>query len=538
MHKKTDLDTGGAGKAPPAIYLKNIYKSFGAVQANRDIDLHVNAGTIHGIVGENGAGKSTLVSILYGFYTADRGKTEIFGAPVKLRSTADAIAAGIGMVHQHFMLVPNFSVLENIILGHEGSGSLQTGLEKATSELQNIAEKYGLQVDLHALVQDLPVGLQQRVEILKALYRGARVLILDEPTGVLTPQETQQLFEILRSLRAQGVTILLITHKLKEIMAVTDNVSVMRSGEMVAHLETQKTSPEQLAELMVGRPVLLTIGYDSAQAGDICLQVEHLSMRDDSGKNCLRDVSFNVRRGEIFGIAGVSGNGQSEFLEVLAGISVIDAGRVVIGTTEMNADNPATPAEVKELGLAHIPEDRHAVGLILPFTAAETAMLGYEERGATRNGGTFLSPDKITRHCEKLMTDFDIRPADPNLKSSLFSGGNQQKIVVAREISARPNILLVGQPTRGVDIGAIEFIHKQLLALRDAGCAIILVSVELDEILNLSDRIMVMNAGQNMGILAREDADVQKIGLMMAGLENAGEMAASVASEKEGGRHE
>jgi simple sugar transport system ATP-binding protein len=411
-------------------------------------------------------------------------------------------------------------------------------LEKATSELQNIAEKYGLQVDLHALVQDLPVGLQQRVEILKALYRGARVLILDEPTGVLTPQETQQLFEILRSLRAQGVTILLITHKLKEIMAVTDNVSVMRSGEMVAHLETQKTSPEQLAELMVGRPVLLTIGYDSAQAGDICLQVEHLSMRDDSGKNCLRDVSFNVRRGEIFGIAGVSGNGQSELLEVLAGISVIDAGRVVIGTTEMNADNPATPAEVKELGLAHIPEDRHAVGLILPFTAAETAMLGYEERGATRNGGTFLSPDKITRHCEKLMTDFDIRPADPNLKSSLFSGGNQQKIVVAREISARPNILLVGQPTRGVDIGAIEFIHKQLLALRDAGCAIILVSVELDEILNLSDRIMVMNAGQNMGILAREDADVQKIGLMMTGLENRGEMAPSVASEKEGGRHE
>ena len=524
--------------APPAIYLKNIYKSFGAVQANRDIDLHVNAGTIHGIVGENGAGKSTLVSILYGFYTADRGKAEIFGAPVKLRSTADAIAAGIGMVHQHFMLVPNFSVLENIILGHEGGGSLQTGLEKATSELQNIAEKYGLQVDLHALVQDLPVGLQQRVEILKALYRGARVLILDEPTGVLTPQETQQLFEILRSLRAQGVTILLITHKLKEIMAVTDNVSVMRSGEMVAHLETQKTSPEQLAELMVGRPVLQTIGYDTTQAGDICLQVEHLSMRDDRSKNCLRDVSFDVRRGEIFGIAGVSGNGQSELLEVLAGVSVIDAGRVVIGTTEMNADNPATPAEVKELGLAHIPEDRHAVGLILPFTAAETAMLGYEERGAASIGGAFLSPDKITRHCEKLMTDFDIRPADANLKSSLFSGGNQQKIVVAREISARPNILLVGQPTRGVDIGAIEFIHKQLLALRDAGCAIILVSVELDEILNLSDRIMVMNAGQNMGILARKDADVQKIGLMMAGLENGGEMAASVASEKNGGRHE
>jgi simple sugar transport system ATP-binding protein len=538
MHKKTLSDTGGADTAPPAIYLKNIYKSFGAVQANKDIDLHVSAGTIHGIVGENGAGKSTLVSILYGFYTADRGKTEIFGAPVVLRSTADAIAAGIGMVHQHFMLVPNFSVLENIILGHEGSSSLQAGLEKATKELQNIADKYGLQVDLHALVQDLPVGLQQRVEILKALYRGARVLILDEPTGVLTPQETKQLFEILRSLRAQGVTILLITHKLKEIMAVTDNVSVMRGGEMVAHLETPKTSPEQLAELMVGRPVLLTVGYDSAEAGDICLQVEHLSMHDDSGKSCLQDISFSVRRGEIFGIAGVSGNGQSELLEVLAGISALDAGRVVVGTTEISADNPATPAEVKELGLAHIPEDRHAMGLILPFTAAETAMLGYEERGAVSGRSPFLSPDKITRHCAKLMTDFDIRPADPNLKSNLFSGGNQQKIVVAREISAHPDILLVGQPTRGVDIGAIEFIHKQLLALRDAGCAIILVSVELDEILNLSDRIMVMNAGQNMGILVREDADVQNIGMMMAGLENTGNIAASLASEKKGGKHE
>ena len=520
MANRINLNTGGTKNVPPAILLNHIYKSFGAVQANRDIHLDVAAGTIHGIVGENGAGKSTLVSILYGFYTADQGEIEIFGQQVTLRSTADAIATGIGMVHQHFMLVPNFSVLENIILGHEGAGSLSAGLDKATSKLQEIADKYGLQVDLHATVQDLPVGLQQRVEILKALYRGAKILILDEPTGVLTPQETEQLFEILKALRAQGVTIFLITHKLKEIIAVTDRVSVMRGGEMVAHLDTENTSPEQLAELMVGRPVLLSVGHKDADPGEICLKVSNLSVRDESGKSCLRDISFEVRRGEIFGIAGVSGNGQSELLEVLAGITPPEAGTLHVGMAEISPDRPLTPSDIKKLGVAHIPEDRHAMGLILPFTAAETAMLGYEERGAANNSSVFLSPDNIHRHCAELMADFDIRPADPHLKSNLFSGGNQQKIVVAREILSRPDILLVGQPTRGVDIGAIEFIHKQLLGLRDAGCAVILVSVELDEILNLSDRIMVMNAGQNMGILTREEADVQKIGLMMAGLED------------------
>ena len=520
MHKKPQIDTGGATGASPAITLENINKSFGTVQANRDIHLDVSAGSIHGIVGENGAGKSTLVSILYGFYTADRGEIQIFGTPVKLRSSADAIAAGIGMVHQHFMLVPNFTVLENIVLGHEGAGSLQGGMDAAAKELEEIAQKYGLQVNLHTLVQDLPVGLQQRVEILKALYRGARVLVLDEPTGVLTPQETRQLFEILKSLRAQGVTILLITHKLKEIMAVTDRVSVMRGGEMVAHLDTENTSPEALAELMVGRPVLLSVRHKEAEPGEICLNVNHLSVRDESGKSCLQDISFEVRRGEIFGIAGVSGNGQSELLEVLSAIRSPEAGTLHIGGVEISPDRPLTPSDIKKLGVAHIPEDRHAMGLILPFSAAESAMLGYEERGAAPNSSVFLSPDNIYRHCAELMAGFDIRPADPHLKSNLFSGGNQQKIVVAREILSQPDILLVGQPTRGVDIGAIEFIHTQLLALRDAGCAVILVSVELDEILNLSDRIMVMNAGQNMGILSREEADIQKIGLMMAGLEH------------------
>ena len=496
-------------------YLEN----FGAVRANKDVSLSVRPGTIHGIVGENGAGKSTLVSILYGFYTADSGQVSIAGQPVKLRSSADAIAAGIGMVHQHFMLVPNFTVLENIILGHEGGFNLEAGQQQAEASLREIAERYGLSVDLSAVVQDLPVGLQQRVEILKALYRGARVLILDEPTGVLTPQETEQLFDILRTLQQQGVTILLITHKLKEIMAVTDFVSVMRGGEMVDHLKTKDTTPQQLAELMVGRPVLLDVGYAAAEPGQPVLTAEHLTVTGASGVPHVRDLSFTVHQGEILGIAGVSGNGQSELLDVLAGIRQVTSGSIQLGGRQITADQPAAPSEVKALGLAHVPEDRHAVGLILPFSAAESAVLGYEYADAMGGKAIGLSPQQMDQHCQHLMTDYDIRPADPSLKSNLFSGGNQQKIVLARELSSQPNILLVGQPTRGVDIGAIEFIHKQLLAMRDRGCAVVLVSVELDEIMSLSDRIMVMNEGRNMGIVRRADTDIQQIGLMMAGVE-------------------
>ena len=538
MSDKTTSEARGDMSPPLAISLKNINKTFGSVQANKDVCLSVAPGTIHGIVGENGAGKSTLVSILYGFYSADSGTVTISGEPVRLRSSADAIAVGIGMVHQHFMLVPNFTVLENIILGHEGGYDLRSGARQAEVSLKDITERYGLSVDLQAVVQDLPVGLQQRVEILKALYRGARILILDEPTGVLTPQETEQLFDILHTLKAQGVTILLITHKLKEIMAVTEFVSVMRTGEMVAHLQTAQTDPQELAQMMVGRPVMLDVGYQTEQAGQAMLSAEHLTVIESSGVARLSDISFSVHKGEILGIAGVSGNGQSELLEVLAGIRGITSGTLQIGNRKITADQPVSPSEVKRLGLAHVPEDRHAMGLVLPFTAAESSVLGYEYADAMGGRSPVLSPALMAVHCKTLMAAYDVRPADPNLKSNLFSGGNQQKIVVAREISAHPDILLVGQPTRGVDIGAIEFIHKQLLALRDAGCAIILVSVELDEILNLSDRIMVMNAGQNMGILVREDADVQKIGLMMAGLENTGNIAASLASEKKGGKHE
>jgi len=519
MGSDTQQITGGSAGLPPVLRLSSINKRFGAVQANSNVSLDVAAGTVHGIVGENGAGKSTLVSILYAFYTADSGQIEIAGQPQQFKSSADAIKAGIGMVHQHFMLVPNFTVLENIVLGHETSGNLVTAKSKAAGELAALAEKYGLDVDLDAVVQDLPVGLQQRVEILKALYRGAQILILDEPTGVLTPQETEQLFEILKALRAQGVTILLITHKLKEIMAITDAVSVMRGGEMVAHLATQDTSPRQLAELMVGRPVLLDVGYSPPTPADICLEAENISLVQ-AGSTKLDRLSFSVRSGEILGVAGVSGNGQSELLEVLSGIRPLSSGTLTINGHAISADNPAGPSEIKALGLAHVPEDRHAMGLVLPFTAAESAVLGYED-DVQLGSAVYFSPEALNRHCARLMAEFDVRPASPELKSNLFSGGNQQKLVLAREISSAPNILLVGQPTRGVDIGAIEFIHKQLLRLRDTGCAIILVSVELDEILSLSDRVMVMNAGQNMGIIDRADASTQTVGLMMAGVTEA-----------------
>ena len=523
----TDLKQNAEGGSMPplassdyAIQLMGISKTFGAVKANDDVSLMVKHGNIHGIVGENGAGKSTLVSILYGFYKADRGQLEIDGTVKSINSTSDAISAGIGMVHQHFMLVPTFSVLENIILGHEnkhGQKRLEENKSEARTHLSKLAKAYGLDVDLDEIVGQLSVGLQQRVEILKALYRGANILILDEPTGVLTPQETDQLFEILKTLREQGVTILLITHKLREIMAITDEVSVMRGGQMVGHLSTDETNPEALAELMVGRKVLVNAKHPEANPGEVLLKVEGLNLNATSGAPLLRDLNFELRAGEILGVAGVSGNGQSELLEVLSGITKPTAGRVTIGASEVSNEAPSSPTEVKSLGVAHVPEDRHAMGMVLPFTAAESAVLGYENQSQLGEGFWF-SPKKLEAYCADLMERFDIRPQNPKLKSNLFSGGNQQKVVLAREMSAEPSILLVGQPTRGVDIGAIEFIHQQLIEMRDRGCAILLISVELDEILSLSDRIMVMNAGESMGIVDKKDVDTQAIGLMMTGI--------------------
>ena len=498
----------------PAVSLKGITKQFGPVLANDAIDLDIAPGTVHGIIGENGAGKSTLVSILYGFYTATEGSIEIDGAPARIDSPSDAIALGIGMVHQHFMLVPTFTVLENVMLGAEGGALLAGGAKRVRTELLRLEEEYGLEVDPDAIVGDLPVGLQQRVEILKALLRGARILILDEPTGVLTPDETEALFQILRGLKGDGVTVLLITHKLAEIMAVCDAVSVMRSGRMVGHRVPAQTTREDLAELMVGRKVSLETDKVPAQPGEALLSANGLTWRDASGAVRLNEVSFDLRAGEILGVAGVSGNGQSQLLDVLSGIARVQDGTLFVAGHRVDRTHPADPAEMRALGVAHVPEDRHRRALVLPFEACENAVLGYAD-GA--GAGLWVTPAAMEATARPLIDDFDVRPPNPRLAAKGFSGGNQQKLVIAREMAAAPKILLVGQPTRGVDIGAIEFIHAQIVALRDAGAAVLLVSVELDEILALADRIMVMNAGRIVGIVPREGATRQRLGLMMAG---------------------
>ncbi|GGE90010.1 ABC transporter ATP-binding protein [Stappia taiwanensis] len=502
--------------APLAIELVGIDKRFGSVRANKDIDLKVAKGSIHGIVGENGAGKSTLMSILYGFYHADAGEIRVDGRPVTIADSQAAIALGIGMVHQHFMLVENFTVLENVILGAEGGPLLAGGVARARATLKRLAEDYDLKVDPDAVIEDLPVGLQQRVEILKALFRGADILILDEPTGVLTPAEADHLFRILKVLRDEGKTVLLITHKLREIMAITDEVSVMRRGEMVATRQTAKTSMGELAELMVGRRVLLEVEKQPASPGRPVLQVENLTARDGRGVDVVRDVSFEVRAGEIVGIAGVSGNGQSELLEAIAGIRPVRSGAVTIDGTRLDlARNPVDAAAMRRHGLAHVPEDRHRMGLVTSFSEYENAILGYH-RDPAYGRGPMLDIGAIREAARAEIEKYDIRPPDCLLRTAGFSGGNQQKIVLAREIERDPVILLVGQPTRGVDIGAIEFIHKRLVALRDAGKGVLLVSVELDEIRALADRVLVMFDGRVVGERAPE-TDESELGLLMAG---------------------
>ena len=498
----------------PAIELIGIDKRFGAVHANKDITLEIAQGSIHGIIGENGAGKSTLMSILFGFYSADKGEIKIKGRPVKIKSSSDAISLGIGMVHQHFMLVDPFTVLENVVLGAEGGRLIGPALAKAREELTRLARDYELEVDPDAIVGELPVGLQQRVEILKALFKGAETLILDEPTGVLTPDEADHLFRILGQLRDQGKTVILITHKLREIMAITDHVSVMRRGEMVATKETKKTSVEELAELMVGRRVLLHVEKGPAKPGNVVLEVKNLTWKDRKGTPRVDNVSFTVRSGEIVGIAGVSGNGQSELLELISGISKPSSGQIIFEGKDIGI--LGDPRHVREEGLAHVPEDRQHRGLIASFDASESGILGWQYDESLGRGFR-LDRQAVVARSSKDMLEFDVRPADPLLKSSKFSGGNQQKIILAREIGRDPDLLIVGQPTRGVDIGAIEFIHKRLIALRDQGKAILLVSVELDEIRSLSDRILVMFAGRIMGERGPE-ANERELGLLMAGV--------------------
>lgn len=510
--------SGRQDTAAPAIELRGISKAFGPVQANKDISINVAKGTVHGIIGENGAGKSTLMSILYGFYKADKGEILINGQKTEIPDSQAAIAAGIGMVFQHFKLVENFTVLENVILGAEDGPMLKDSLTKARSELTALAEEYELNVDPDAVIEDLSVGHLQRVEILKALYRKADILILDEPTGVLTPKEADHLFRILKNLKDEGKTIILITHKLREIMDVTDTVSVMRRGEMTSTVKTVDTSPEDLAQRMVGRKVLLSVEKTPANPGDTVLKVENLRVVDETNVERVKGISLEVKAGEILGIAGVSGNGQTELMEVLGG-TMNATGKITINGQEIDLTGKNSDGQSRRArGIAHVPEDRQVQGLIMEFSAWENSAFGYHNDPAYQKNALLMDNAGIRSETAEKMERFDVRPPIPTLAAKSFSGGNQQKIVLAREMERNPDLLLVGQPTRGVDIGAIEFIHKQIIALRDQGKAILLVSVELEEIMSLADRIVVMFDGHIMGERDPGKTDETDLGMLMAGI--------------------
>ena len=502
----------------PILELKDINKSFGHVHANKNINLQINKGTIHGIIGENGAGKSTLMSIVFGLYQADSGTIRISGKEIKLKSPRDSILSGIGMVHQHFMLVENFSVLENIILGFEGELVFGKNLDKAKKDLKNLCDTYKLNINLESTISDLSVGFRQRVEILKSLYRGAEILILDEPTGVLTPQEVDELFKILHSLKEEGKTIVLITHKLNEIMDLTSEVSVMRQGEMVGHKKTESTNKEDLAEMMVGRSVLLRINKSATKPGNAVFSVRDLVVKDDLDVTRVKNVNLDIHEGEILGLAGVTGNGQTELLEALSGIRKIESGEIqLFNETISNKNNFFDPKRLKEKGLAHVPEDRQRMGLVTDFKAYENLIFGYHHQEPFSKS-SILKEKEILSFSKKVMEEYDVRPRSPNLITSNFSGGNQQKIILSRELNENPKVLLVGQPTRGVDIGAIEFIHQRLIDMRDKGAAILLVSVELEEVLSLSDRIVVMFDGNIVGEKINKDVTDRELGLLMAGV--------------------
>ena len=499
------------------IELRNISKRFGEVLANDRVSFKVEPGTIHAIVGENGAGKSTAMRIAYGFYTADDGEILINGQAQQIRTPHDAIAHGIGMVHQHFMLVEPMTVAENIVLGAEPGSAASLDLRKAAEEIRKVSDEFKLSVNPNATIENLSVGQQQRVELLKALYRHAQLLILDEPTAVLTPQEVEEFFAILRSMREQGKTIVIITHKLSEVLAISDNVTVMRDGKVVGDLKTRETNAADLARLMVGREVLLRVEKTNAKPGEVVLALRNLSILGRDGSKRVDDVSFEVRAGEIVGIAGVEGNGQTELIEALAGLI---PGSHVSGSTSFEGRD-ITQFDVrkrKELGIAHVPEDRHRRGLLLDFSLAENTILGVHYRKpAVSGGGVLLDQKGIQQRTEQVIRDFDVRPPNAALPARALSGGNQQKLIIGREFELPPTLLLVSQPTRGVDIGAIEFIHRKIVALRDEGCAVLLVSAELEEVTALSDRLLVIHNGKIVGEVDPKVATNEEIGLMMTG---------------------
>ncbi|MFS2006785.1 ABC transporter ATP-binding protein [Duganella sp. CT11-25] len=504
----------------PAVEFRGISKHFGAVKANTDVSFTIAKGSIHGLVGENGAGKSTLMSILYGYYRADGGEILLDGQARRIHNSQEAIALGIGMVHQHFMLVENMTVLDNVMLGSEGGFKLKAKRAVVEAQLREICTRYRLDVDPLATIHDLSVGAQQRVEILKQIYRSANILILDEPTAVLTAQETASLFEILRLFKEQGKTIILITHKLQEILDITDTVTVMRGGRVIGAVPTAGTTKEDLANMMVGRPIENNLPRAPYNPGEPVLQVENLQLLDDQQVKLLADIGFTLRAGEIVAIAGVSGNGQSELMEILSGMRLPSSGKVDFKGKALpfagRSDADGLPRTFRDLGIAHIPEDRLRDGVVKNFSVMHNTILGYQDKLKNRWG--LFDFKAIAARCAQLMQNFDVRPNNNDLRIGLLSGGNQQKVVIAREVLARPKLMLVGQPTRGVDIGTIESIHTQLLKLRDEGVAILLVSVELEEVRALADRILVMCGGRITGELKIEEFDTTRIGLLMGGM--------------------
>ena len=498
-----------------AVHLDGITKRFPGVVANDDVDLVVEEGTVHALLGENGAGKTTLMNVLYGLYEPTEGTVSVGGKPRSFDSPRDAIDAGVGMIHQHFMLVDPMTIAENIVLGNEPRkwGGLVADHDRARREVRELSQRYGFDVDPDATIEEVGVGVQQRVEILKALYRGADVLILDEPTAVLTPQEVEDLLEVVDELTEQGKTIIFITHKLGEAMDAADEITILRDGENVGTVAAEETTREELAELMVGREVLLEVDKRPSEPGDAVLSVDDLVVTDERDIDAVSGVDFDVRAGEVFGIAGVDGNGQSELVEAITGLRTPDAGRVDYRGEDVTS---LSRRERIEAGMAYIPEDRHERGLVMEFDLVENALLGSQHSAEFAEGGR-IDWERTRDHTESVIEGYDVRPPNPDAKSESLSGGNQQKFIVGREFERDPTLVVATHPTRGVDIGSTEFIHERLLELRDDGEGVLLVSSNLDEVQGLSDRLAVMHAGEIMDVVNPETTTEEELGLLMAG---------------------